>query len=204
MTEKKTMILYNDDKTGGLMTTKDGPITFSIDGNEVMMYESKSSHRVDGQSLEDMTFEYLYDAGNNKAFEQWNPGNIKSGVFHVNKDNGLIGIYLELIDRGYPERNYAMEIYRKDVGSLMEVLFIMTSLGENLCDAYEHSYKFATLIGVSDIMEHYAEMIQQPHREASLNWLMYVAGKVRGYCENRAENAAQMANIINEVTLKNY
>ena len=47
-------------------------------------------------------------------------------------------------------------------------------------------------------------MIQLPHREASLNWLMYVAGKVRGYCENRAENAAQMANIINEVTLKNY
>jgi hypothetical protein len=198
------MVLYNDEHTGGLMTTKDGPVTFSIEGNEVTMHESKSTHRLNGQSLDEMTFEYLYNPANNKAFEKWNPGQVDSGIFHVNEKNGLIGIYLELIDRKNPERNYAMEIYRKDVGSLMEVLFIMASLGDNLCDVYENSYKFATLIGVSDIMEHYAEMIQHPHREPSLNWLMYVAGKVRGYCENRAENAAQMAEIINEVTLKTY
>ena len=197
------MILFNEDNTGGLLSTKDGPLTFSIKGNEVVINETKDSHRLDGHSLDDMTFEYMYDPANNEAFSKWNPGAIDGGIFHINPKTQLIGMYLEIIDREDSDRNFALEIYRKDVGSLMEILFCMASLGETLCDADGNSYKFATLIGVSDVFERFSMMLQHPVYNASFNYMIYIAGQIQAHCEVDADTPEQMLDIINEVTLRN-
>lgn len=185
------------------MATKNGPLTFSLKGNEVVIYENKDSHRLDGHSLDDMTFEYMYDPANNEAFSKWNPGNIDGGIFHINPKTKLIGMYLEIIDREDSDRNYALEIYRQDVGSLMEILFTMATLGDSLCDAEGNVYKFATLIGVSDVFERYSAMVQHPEYNASYNYLLYIAGQIQAHCEVNADTPEEMLDIINEVTLKN-
>ena len=41
----------------------------------------------------------------------------------------MIGIYLEIMQRDDEDIKYAMELYRYDVGSIMEVLFVMGALG---------------------------------------------------------------------------
>ena len=197
------MILFNDDNTSGILSTKDGPLTFTVKGNEVVINENKDSHRLDGQSLGDVTFEYMYDPANNEAFSKWNPGDIDGGIFHINPKTKLIGIYLEIIDREDNERNFAFEIYRKDVGSIMEIIFTMATLGESLCDAEGNSYKFATLIGVSDVFERYSALIHRPEYEASFNYMLYIAGQIQAHCEVKADNPEEMLDIINEVTLKN-
>jgi hypothetical protein len=83
----------------------------------------------------------------------------------------------------------------------MEVLFVMGALGQNLCDSEGNSYKFATLIGVSDIFDRYVQILQASSKEPSMNYLMYIAGLVRGYCEMNASGPQDIANIVNEVTL---
>jgi hypothetical protein len=68
-------------------------------------------------------------------------------------------MYLEIMDRDDESNSYAMEIYRRTVGELMEVLFVLGALGEDLCDVDDRSYKFATLIGVSDVFDHYVKIL---------------------------------------------
>lgn len=146
----------------------------------------------------------MYNPKNNENFNKWNPGRLDKEIFIINEDTGLIGMYLEIMDRDDESNSYAMEIYRRTVGELMEVLFVLGALGEDLCDADDRSYKFATLIGVSDVFDHYVKILQHPSKEASLNYLMYIAGKVRGYCEMTSENAEDVADMVNEVTLGMY
>lgn len=143
----------------------------------------------------------MYDKANNQTFNKWNPGRLDHDIFIINPSNGMIGIYLEIMERDDEDVKYAMELYRYDVGSIMEVLFVMGALGQNLCDCEGRSYKFATLIGVSDIFDRYVQILQANSKEASMNWLMYIAGLVRGYCEMNAECPSDIANIVNEVTL---
>ena len=193
---------FNEDNTGGVLSTKDGPVTFTIDGNEVSVRETKTSHRLDGlMGLQSMTFQYLYNEKNNEKFNKWNPGRLADDIFIMNEEHDLIGIYLEVIDREDDDNSHAIEIYRRNVGELMEILFILGSLGEDLCDSEDRSYKFATLIGVSDVFDRYTKLLQKPDHEASLNYLMYMAGKVRGCCEMLADDASGICDVLNEVTL---
>ena len=192
---------FNDDNSGGVIQTKNGPVTFSMDGNEVCLRQTKTSHRLDGMDLSTLTMQYMYDKANNQTFNKWNPGRLDHDIFIINPSNGMIGIYLEIMQRDDEDVKYAMELYRYDVGSIMEVLFVMGALGQNLCDCEGNSYKFATLIGVSDIFDRYVQILQANSKEASMNWLMYVAGLVRGYCEMNADGPDDIANIVNEVTL---
>ena len=62
------MIVLNDEKTSGIMTTKNGPVTFTLNDNEVHMRVNKTSHRLEGHDLDDVTFEYMYNSENNAAF----------------------------------------------------------------------------------------------------------------------------------------
>jgi hypothetical protein len=79
--------------------------------------------------LSTLTMQYMYDKANNQTFNKWNPGRLEHDIFIINPSNGMIGIYLEIMQRDDEDVKYAMELYRYDVGSIMEVLFVMGALG---------------------------------------------------------------------------
>ena len=90
---------FNEDNSGGVLQTKNGPVTFTMDGNEVCLRQTKTSHRLDGMDLSTLTMQYMYDRSNNEVFNKWNPGRLDHDIFIINEDTGMIGIYLEIMDR---------------------------------------------------------------------------------------------------------
>lgn len=90
---------FNEDNSGGVLQTKNGPVTFTMDGNEVCLRQTRTSHRIDGMDFSTLTMQYMYDRGNNEVFNKWNPGRLDHDIFIINEDTGMIGIYLEIMGR---------------------------------------------------------------------------------------------------------
>ena len=55
---------FNEDNSGGVLQTKNGPVTFTMDGNEVCLRQTRTSHRLDGMDLSTLTMQYMYDRSN--------------------------------------------------------------------------------------------------------------------------------------------
>jgi len=149
-----------------------------------------------------LTLDDYYNPKNNVLFSKWNPTPYPDALIQLEegKYKSAVGTWICLIDID-TEDEYQTELFRNNLGEVMEYLMVFAILGTNVEDKTHRNYRFATLNGIDILFEHYAELLEQEKNEPVKRRLSYVAGLIRGYCSVKAYNGQKMLEYANKITL---
>ena len=152
--------------------------------------------------IKKLTVEDFYNPKNNIIFSKWNPTAYPDALVQLDTINNKmsVGTWICLIDLE-TENEYQTDIFRNNLGEVMEFLMVFAILGQNVEDKCHRNYRFATLAGINELFERYSELITEEKNEHIRRRLSYVAGLVRGFCSVKAYNGQKVLEIANNITL---
>ncbi len=196
-----------------------GNIAYQINGNEIKLCDAsdkkydnvnKIQNKVpafftptatNNIDINKLTISDFYNSSLNSSFVAYNPPELEvDALFYKHEEyNELIGLKYILIDTETDESANTI-FYRNSIGDLMEIIYIISHIGEEFYNKKGHICRFGTVFGINDIFLRYMRLIDsEPSFEQMRRVMYYISGLVKGYCKEKAINVQMMLDIIENV-----
>ena len=191
----------------------DNGIMYQVDGNEVKLcnFQQKLMDQMMGRKpgvnpddksidIDSLSLSDYYNDELKPKFWAFNPQKYDAEtLFYGREEDDKIGIKYVLIDTK-TEQNVGRIIYKDNVGDLMEIIYIISHVGESFVDKRGHEYRFGTIWGINDVFSHYMTIIDSnPELEHLRRVMYYISGLIKGYCQETAYNVDMMMDVIEDV-----
>lgn len=143
----------------------------------------------------------FYNGEINCVLPEFNPNNLDKPVFLYDKQTGYVGTTIVVFNLATDEQDSRV-IFRPTLGDLMEIVWVMAHIGDEFIDKRLYRYKFGTPLGSEKFFEQYVRILEDDDDTEPVRIkMMYTAGLIKGFCQEKAWCPSQMTQIVDEVHL---